>query len=129
MSIEVEFALKKDIRNNPVVREFDVRQKREFHGITWLAVFVVGLLLFSAWQRLTIIQYGIAIESRRADQGYEETINRQLRLNLETERAPQRVDERARRELGLAAPTDRDTIILERQHQSSSSGAMVALAR
>ena len=39
MSIDVEYAIKKDIRNNPVVREVDTRQKREFLRIAgWLAV-------------------------------------------------------------------------------------------
>ena len=30
MSIDLEYAIKQDIRNNPVVREVDREQKREF---------------------------------------------------------------------------------------------------
>ena len=42
MSIDVEYAIKKDIRNNPVVREVDVQQKREFRRTLWLAGVIVG---------------------------------------------------------------------------------------
>jgi cell division protein FtsL len=129
MSIDLEFAVSKDIRNNPVVREFDAGQKREFRGLVWMALLAVALLLFSAWQRYVMFQYNVAIEQRRADEAYEQTANRQLRLNLETERAPQRVDARARAELGLVSPTDRNTIVLERAPTTAPSSSMVALAR
>jgi hypothetical protein len=51
MSIDVEYAIKKDIRNNPVVREIDVEQKRDFARTLRLAVAVVGMLLFAALQQ------------------------------------------------------------------------------
>ena len=41
MSIDVEYAIKKDIRNNPVIRELDTRQKREFRRMVWLGVLFV----------------------------------------------------------------------------------------
>ena len=34
MSIDLEYAIKKDIRNNPVVREIDLQQKREFRRMS-----------------------------------------------------------------------------------------------
>ena len=51
MSIDVEYAIKKDIRNNPVIREIDLEQKREFLRTAGLAALVVAMLLFSAWQQ------------------------------------------------------------------------------
>ena len=36
MNIDLEYAIKKDIRNNPVVREIDTQQKREFRRMVWL---------------------------------------------------------------------------------------------
>jgi cell division protein FtsB len=127
MSIDVEFTLRKDIRNNPVVREHDTRQKREFRRLLWLASVAVGLLLFSAWQHYEILSHGYAIESLQVDIATEEAVNRRLRLNLETLRAPQQIETRARRELGLSAPTDKDTIVIERSRSSSPGRSMVAM--
>ena len=129
MSIDVEFAIKKDIRNNPVVRALDTEQRREFKSIVWLACLSVALLLFSAWQHFEIVRHGMAIETLHAEIAREETINRRLRLNLETLRAPQQIELRARREIGLIPPTDKDTIVIERTRTSAPSGSMVALAR
>jgi hypothetical protein len=130
MSIDAEFTIRKDIRNNPVVREHDTAQRREFRRILWLACVTVGLLLFSAWQHFEILSHGYAIESLQKDIAREEVVNRRLRLNLETLRAPQQIEARATRELGLAAPTGKDTIVIERTRTSSSSGrSMVAMVR
>ena len=128
MSIDVEFAIRKDIRNNPVVRELDTEQKREFRGIVWLACLSVALLLFSAWQHFEIVSHGIAIEKLGQDLERDETANRQLRLNLETLRAPQEIELRARREIGLTPPTDKDTIVIERTRTASKGRSMVARA-
>ena len=83
MSIDVEYAIKKDIRNNPVVREVDHGQKREFLRTLWLAVVIVGALLFAAWQHFGVVQYGYEIERVRKQLVEEETLNRQLRLEFE----------------------------------------------
>ena len=129
MSIDLEYAIKTDIRNNPVVREADVRERREFRRIVLLAGLAVGLLLFSAWQHFETLRYGYSIEELRQQRRYEETVNRQLRLNVETLRAPQKLEQRARRELGLVAPTAGDTVVVERAIVSASSPGVVASAR
>jgi hypothetical protein len=129
MSIDTAFSVKKDIRNNPVARELDGRQKREFRTVVALAGLTVALLLFSAWQHYKVLEYNIAIEDLHRKQVAEETINRQLRLNLETARAPQHIDQRARTELGLVAPAARDTLIIERTHGRAPSASVVAFAR
>ena len=66
MSIDLEYAIKKDIRNNPVVREVDVQQKREFLRTIWLAAVIVAMLLFSAWQHFEIVHTGYEVEKLRA---------------------------------------------------------------
>jgi cell division protein FtsB len=129
MSIDLEYAIKSDIRNNPVIRETDGRERREFRRIVLLASLAVGFVLFSAWQHFETLRYGYSIEQLRQDRQYEETVNRQLRLNIETLRAPQKLDERARRELGLVAPTPGDTVIIERTYLSTPSRGVVARAR
>jgi len=129
MSIDLEYAIKSDIRNNPIVREADRRERREFHRIMLLAALAVALLLFSAWQHFETLRYGYTIEELRAHREYEETVNRQLRLNVETLRAPQKVEDRARRELGLVAPLPADTIVIERARASVPAPGVVAQAR
>ena len=129
MSIDVEYAIKKDIRNNPVFRELDTQQKREFRRIVWLACLSVALLLFSSWQHFETRRHAMSIEDLRVARAREEVINRQLRLNLETLRAPQRIEMRARRELGLVPPSLKDTVVVERARTSTPSGTLVAQAR
>ncbi len=129
MSIDPEYAIKSDIRNNPVIREADRRERREFQRIMLLASLAVGLLLFSAWQHFETLRYGYEIEDLREYRAYEESVNRQLRLNLETLRAPQRIVERSGRELGLVAPTAADTIVFTRTRASAPPSGVVAQAR
>lgn len=129
MSIDLEYAIKKDIRNNPVIREFDVRERREFRRIMLLAALSVGLLLFAAWQHFETLRQDMAIEGLRINRQVEERINRQLRLNVEALRAPQRLEDRARRELGLVRPTPADTVVIERAVASTPSPNVVAQAR
>ena len=129
MSIDLEYAIKSDIRNNPVIRETDGRERREFRRIVLLASLAVGLVLFSAWQHFETLRSGYSIEQLRQDREYEETVNRQLRLNVTTLRAPQKLEQRARHELGLVAPTAADTVVVERTYLSTPSPDVVARAR
>jgi hypothetical protein len=129
MSIDLEYAIKSDIRNNPVIRETDTRERREFRRIVLLSSLSVGLVLFSAWQHFETVRYGYSIEALRQQLVYEESVHRQLLLSLETARAPQKVEERATRELHLVAPTAADTIVVERTYLSSPPPGVVARAR
>ena len=129
MSIDLEYAIRSDIRNNPVVRETDGRERREFRRIVLLASLAVGLVLFSAWQHFETLRYGYSIEELRQALEDEQTINRQLRLNVETLRAPQKLEERGRRELGLVTPTEADTLIIERTYVAAPAPGFVARAR
>ncbi len=67
MSIDLEYAIKSDIRNNPVIRETDGRERREFRRIVLLASLAVGFVLFSAWQHFETLRYGYSIEQLRQD--------------------------------------------------------------
>jgi cell division protein FtsL len=129
MSIDVEYAIKKDIRNNPVIREIDLDQKRDFLRTAGVAALVVGMLLFSAWQQFKIVQHGYDVEDLRELIAVEEAEQRKLRLELETLRRPQEVERRATRELGLVAPSPQDVIVIERVRPSAPAGAIIAEAR
>jgi hypothetical protein len=128
MSIDVEYAIKKDIRNNPVIREVDADQSREFRRIVLLAALGVFVLLLSVWEHVVVVNAGMATERLRIDRATETTINRQLRLNLETLQAPDAIERRARA-LGLQPPALADTLILERAHVAPAPGGVVAEAR
>jgi hypothetical protein len=128
MSIDPKYAIKKDIRNNPVLRETDTRQKREFLRILLLVVLSVAALLFSAkWAtEMRIAKY--SLEDLRQAVEAEQAANRKLRLNLETLRAPQAIEGRAEA-IGLRAPTLEETVVIELTHEASPSGTIVAQAR
>jgi len=125
MSIDVEYAIKKDIRNNPVVRGVDARERREIRRMVWLASVSLAMVLFSAWQHSRMVLEGYSLERLRSARSYEATVNRQLRLNVETLKAPQDVERRARA-LGLEPPTSKNTIVLERDSSAARDRGLVA---
>jgi hypothetical protein len=129
MSIDLEYAVKQDIRNNPVVREIDLQQKREFNRLIWLTAVIVSMLLFSAWQHFEIVDHGYKIEKLRAQMTAEESLNRKLRLQLETLRAPQQVEDFALHRLRMVAPTSSDMVVIERATASAPSRSIVASNR
>lgn len=129
MNIDLEYAIKKDIRNNPVVREIDLQQKREFLRTLVLACLIVSMLLFSAWQHSEIVLSGYRLEELRARVAEEDSRNRQLKLELEVWKRPQAIEERAITTLHMVRPTEKDTIVIERVQSATPSKSVVAKAR
>jgi len=129
MSIDVEYAIKKDIRNNPIVREVDRQQKREFTRTVWLAALLVAMLLFSAWQHFELLDNGYKVGQLERQRAFEAEMNRQLRLEVETLRAPQAIEAQATRDLHMVAPGPKDTIIIERAPGTAPTKAIVAAVR
>ena len=114
MSGEFEYAIRKDVRNNPIVREVD----RERHVEMWRSVavgaFLVAVLLFSAWQHFELLRHGYRIEEMQQERAAEEEINRHLRLEIDTLRAPARIERLATERLGMVAPAADDATVIER---------------
>jgi hypothetical protein len=129
MSIDVEYAIKKDIRNNPVVREVDRQQKRDFLRTVAVTALIVGMLLFSAWQHFEIVRNGYAVEQLRQLYASEVSINRQLRLNLDVLRAPQLIERRAVNELHMVPPAPGSTMVVQRAVQAPPAKSVVAEIR
>jgi cell division protein FtsL len=129
MNIDLEYAIKQDIRNNPVVREVDLDQKRQFNRLIWLTAAIVTMLLFSAWQHFDIVDHGYKIEKLRVELAAEESLNRKLRLELETLRAPQQVESYALHRLRMVAPSSADMVVIERTTASTPSRSIVASNR
>lgn len=130
MSIDLEYAIKQDIRNNPVVREVDLEQKRGFVRTLGWAALAVGILMFKLLPQTGSVTSGYQLQSLKERLVQEETFQRQFRLELEMMLRPQEVRARAMRELHMVEPTERNTITLERQLESpAASRAIVAAAR
>jgi len=114
MSGEFEYAIRKDVRNNPIVREVD----RERHTEMWRSVavgaFLVAVLLFSAWQHFELLRHGYRIEEMQQERAAEEEVNRHLRLEIDTLRAPARIERLATGRLGMVAPAADDAAVIER---------------
>ena len=109
-----EYAIKKDVRNNPIVREVDERRLQEQWRSVAVGVLFVGVLLFSGWQRVELLQHGYRVEQMQKERGDEEEINRHLRLEIETLKAPQRIEKMAIDDLKLVAPETGAAIVIER---------------
>ena len=129
MNIDVEYAIKKDVRNNPVVRGVDVQQRRELFRSLLVGAAVVGMLLFSAWQHYLLIDHSYKVQQLLTERASEERLNRRLRLEVESLRAPEIVEKRAIRELGMVYPAPEQTLVIERVSSSTAPRAIVASAR
>ena len=109
-----EYAIKKDVRNNPIVREIDESRQRELWKSVGVASLLVLVLLFSAWQHFELLSHGYKIERMQQERAAEEDVNRHLRLEIETLRAPRRIEKIATEQLHLVAPARGDAIVIER---------------
>ena len=109
-----EYAIKKDVRNNPIVREVDERRLREQWRSVAVGIVFVGVLLFSGWQRVELLQHGYRAEQMQKDRAQQEEINRHLRLEIETLKSPQRIESLALKRLHLVSPAAGGAIIIER---------------
>jgi cell division protein FtsL len=109
-----EYAIKKDVRNNPIVREVDETKQRELWKWAGIAAFLVVVLLFSAWQHFELLRHGYEIEQLQRERASEEEIGRQLRLEIETLRAPQRIEALAMERLHLTEPAADQAVVIER---------------
>src|SRR5438045_8302230 len=109
-----EYAVKKDVRNNPIVREVDEERQRELWKSVAVAAFLVVVLLFSAWQHFELLRHGYQLEQVQRERATEEGTSRRLRLEIETLKSPKRIEPIAMHQLHLVSPTRDDAIIIER---------------
>ena len=113
-AVDFEYAIKKDVRNNPIVREIDEERQRELWRTAGISAVLVVVLLFSAWQTFELVRHGYEIQRLERDRASEEEVNRHLRLEIETLRSPKRIEEMAIRDLKLANPGRDQAIVIER---------------
>jgi len=124
-----EWAIKKDVRNNPIVREVDRDRHREMWRTASIGVFLVLVLLFTVWQQFELVRYGYQMEQMQQQRADEEEIQRHLRLEIEALRAPGVVERRAMTELHMVAPGPADTAVIERVVQAPPPPRSVVASR
>jgi cell division protein FtsL len=128
-AVDFEYAIKKDVRNNPIVREVDHARQQQLWRSMGIGVFLVAVLLFSAWQHFELLRHGYRIEVMQRERAAEEEVNRQLRLEIETLRAPQRIEKIATEQLHLVAPTGDQAIVIERVTPAAPPEKSIVAAR
>jgi len=114
MAEPFEYAIRKDVRNNPIVREVDEARQRELWKSVSVAGFLVLVLLFSAWQHFELLRHGYQIEEMQRQKAAEEETTRRLRLEIETLKSPRRIEALATQKLHLVAPARDEAIVIER---------------
>jgi cell division protein FtsL len=124
-----EYAIRKDVRNNPIVREVDEQRHKELWQSVGIGVVLVLVLMFSAWQHFELLRHGYRLEQMQRERAAEEDINRHLRLEIETLRAPQRIEKLATDRLGMVAPGAGEAVVLERVAPSEPPAKAIVAIR
>ncbi len=127
--LDFDYVGRRDIPNNPIVREVDKARQRELWRSAAVGVFLVFVLLFSAWQHFELLQLGYRIEQRQQERAREMEINRHLRLEIETLQAPDRVERIATEQLDMVTPGSDEAIVLERVVPAAAPDASLVAAR
>jgi len=109
-----EYEIKKDVRNNPIVREVDEERHREMWRSVSVGAFLVIAFLFSAWQRVELLSHGYKVEQMQKDRAVQADLARHLRLEIATLRSPSRIEQVATRQLQMVAPGVQDAAVIER---------------
>jgi cell division protein FtsL len=124
-----EYAIRKDVRNNPIVREVDEKRQRELRQSIGIGCLLVLVLLFSAWQHFELIRHGYRLEEMQRERATQEDINRHLTLEIETLRARQRIEKLATQQLGMVVPGSDEAIVIERVVTADPPARSVVAAR
>jgi len=124
-----EYEIRKDFRNNPIVREVDERRQRDLWMSLGVGVALVMVLLFSAWQHFELLRHGYKLEQMQRDRAAESDLNRHLRLELETLRSPQRIEKLATERLGMISPGEAEAVVLERVSPTTAPAKSIVASR
>ena len=129
MAEPFEYAIKKDVRNNPIVREVDEARHRDLWRSVAMAGFLVVMLLFWAWQQFELLRHGYQLEELQRQRAVEEETGRRLRLEIDTLNSPKRIEKLAIERLHLVPPSRDEAIVLERIVQAAPPAKSVIARR
>ena len=124
-----EYAIKKDVRNNPIVREVDAARERQMWGWIRMSLLALAVGLFYAWQHWEVRQHGYAVVDLERELAKQEVEGRQLLLRLEELRSPRHLEEEARRRLDMISPGPGDAIVIERVQPADLPAPSVVASR
>ena len=124
-----EWAIKKDVRNNPIVREVDRERHRDMWRSVGFSVFLVVVLLFAAWQQFELKRYGYRMEETQKLLDEEGITGRRLRLELEMLRSPAFVESEATRRLHMVEPGPGESTVIERVYETPAPPESVVAQR
>lgn len=110
----IDYAIKKDVRNNTIVREVDLDRHREMWRTAAFAALFVVVALFSAWQHFELLRSGYRVEQLQKDLAAEDEIHRHLRLEIEMLKSPARIERLAKTRLHMVLPGPDETTVVER---------------
>jgi cell division protein FtsL len=127
--MDFEYAIKKDVRNNPIVREVDEARLRRLLQSVVIGGFLSLVILFSAWQRFALVGHAYEMQRMQRERAEQEEVNRHLRLEIETLRSPARIERIATGQLHLVAPAHGQAIVLERVTPSAPPEKSIVAAR
>jgi cell division protein FtsL len=127
--LDFDYVVRRDIQNNPIVREVDKARQRELWRSAAVGVFLVFVLLFSAWQHFELLQLGYRIEQKQQERADELEINRHLKLEIETLQAPDRIEQIATEQLDLVTPGSDEAIVIERVVPAAAPDRSLVAAR
>jgi cell division protein FtsL len=124
-----EYAIRKDVRNNPIVREVDAERQRQLWKSAGVTGFLVLVLLFSAWQHFELLRHGYQAEAMQRQRATEEETGRRLRLEIETLKSPKRIEALATEQLHLVTPSRDEATVIERVLPTDPPAATVVALR
>lgn len=113
MAEAFEYAVRKDVRNNPIVREVDAERQTDMLKTAALWAVPLIAVMFWTWQHFEIVRHGYRLEEVQRERAAQEDAGRHLRLDIETLRAPARIEELARKQ-NLVTPAREDAVVIER---------------
>jgi hypothetical protein len=124
-----EWAIKKDVRNNPIVREVDLERHRDMWRSVGFSVLLVVVLLFAAWQQFELKRYGYRMEETQKVIDEEGVTTRRLRLELEMLRSPALIEWEAKTRLHMVEPGPGESTVIERVYERAAPPASVVAQR
>ena len=132
--MDFEHAIKMDVRNNPIVRELDRARQRELWRWVLVGGALVGVILFSVWQRFSVMRVATEIERVQRDLGQAAEQHRRLLLEVEQLSSPQRIERLATKQRMVHADQSTTRIIPAaaegpRGEQAGAHGAPQVVAR
>jgi hypothetical protein len=123
-----EYAIKKDVRNNPIVREIDRERHREMWRSAGVGAFLVAVLVFFVWHQTNLLHQEYLFHDAQQDLAAQQKLNEQLRIRIAMMSAPAVIAAKAH-QLRMVFPGPDEAIPIERVITSPPPAASVLARR